>query len=296
MAYKLGNRAMESDSVLVVALDGLDKDLIEEFELENVKQSEFGGIDNKTGISSISTSELFASFITGETHQKHGIKGLNYQKGIKQKLRSFLFPEVLLKNVRGTTRLKNAFNALFDTEDIRPNKSHLESESIFDQIENSKGDFIPSWNPSPYWQALKFPELRSYDVDPKPLEYYWDSYEYQVRKNKLFRPVNKWFDFYMIHFHRPDAHQHFYGDKELSTFDKDKLNALYNEIDELVGKIQEFFQDDYEYIIFMSDHGLPEEDEHNEKAFYSSNKALFPEKEPHITSFKSKILDLNTDR
>jgi hypothetical protein len=284
---------MDRKSVLVVAFDGLDKELIEEFELEHIKQKEFGSIDNKTDISTISTSELFASFITGKTHKKHGIKGLNYQKGIKQKLRSLLFPQTLLDRIRGATRLRNVFDALLDVEDIRPNKSHVETNTLFDKIKNSKADFIPSWNPSPYWQALTFTELREYDVNPKPLDYYWDTYEYSTRKSELFRPVKQWFDFYMVHFHRPDAHQHFYGDKNLSTFDKDKLESLYNETDSLAEEIKNFFEEDYDYIIFMSDHGLPTENEHNENAFYSCNKKLFRDKTPHITDFHDKILDIS---
>lgn len=65
-----------SENVLVVAFDGLDKEWIEEFELENIMQEEFGAIDNQTGMKNIYTSELFASFITGKNPQEHGIDGL----------------------------------------------------------------------------------------------------------------------------------------------------------------------------------------------------------------------------
>lgn len=67
---------MSEGSVLVVAFDGLDKDFIEKFELENIQQKEYSELDNKSGISSIKTSELFASFITGDTWEEHGVQGL----------------------------------------------------------------------------------------------------------------------------------------------------------------------------------------------------------------------------
>jgi hypothetical protein len=55
------------NKTLIIAFDGLDYELIQEFGLETIPQREFGKIDNTTGITSIVTYELFASFITGKT-------------------------------------------------------------------------------------------------------------------------------------------------------------------------------------------------------------------------------------
>lgn len=96
----------------------------------------------------------------------------------------------------------------------------------------------------------------------------------------------------MVHIFRPDLHQHCYGDPNLSTYDENKLKNLYNETDELAERILEYFEEDYDKIIFMSDHGLPTETEHNENAFYSCNEELFHNKTPHITDFHDKILQL----
>ena len=96
----------------------------------------------------------------------------------------------------------------------------------------------------------------------------------------------------MCHLHRTDHHQHQYGDPSISTYDEEKLQDLYEETDDLAGRIVGFFEEDYDYIIFMSDHGLPTEKEHNENAFYSCNKELFGDETPHITDFHDKILEL----
>jgi len=64
-------------STLIVAFDGLDIDLIRRYDCETfLEMDEFGTVDNNTGITTRYTSELFASFITGETHEKHGVTGL----------------------------------------------------------------------------------------------------------------------------------------------------------------------------------------------------------------------------
>lgn len=64
----------------MVALDGLDYELIKEFGLGNIKQDEFSKMDKQTGMNSVKTSELFASFITGKTNESHGVKGLKRRK------------------------------------------------------------------------------------------------------------------------------------------------------------------------------------------------------------------------
>lgn len=65
---------------------------------------------------------------------------------------------------------------------------------------------------------------------------------------------------------------------------------MYKETDKLAGKIKKkALQKGYEKIIFMSDHGLPTEEGHNENAFYSSNKQLFGDEKPRITDFRDEL-------
>jgi predicted AlkP superfamily pyrophosphatase or phosphodiesterase len=100
----------------------------------------------------------------------------------------------------------------------------------------------------------------------------------------------------MCHFHRVDQFQHYYGDESIGRFDQDKLLDLYRETDELASNIkQKALSAGYDCIIFMSDHGLPTEDQHNKQAFYSSNIELFGDDTPHITDFHDKILELTDD-
>jgi hypothetical protein len=289
---------MGDNSVLVIAFDGLDKELIEKFNLQNVKQHEYGDIDNKTGMSIIKTGELFASFITGKTYEEHGVKGLRpVNIALKDRIIDKLFPTALLQNLRGATRLQDTLKTALNYRDTRADKHDLKTDTLFEEIENSKALFVPSYNRTPFSRAhgTGF-ELRNLLVEEKPSGYIWDLHEYPGRKEKLFRPINKWYDFTMVHFHRPDAHQHFYGDKNIGSghdlYDEEKLKKLYKETDELAGKILDYFQDDYSYIIFMSDHGLPTEKAHNENAFYSCNKELFGDNTPKITEFHDKIIEL----
>lgn len=92
-----------SDNLVIIAFDGADKELIEEFNLESIKQKEFGAIDNSSGIKYRYTCELFASFITGETYEKHGVIKLRKtdKNPLRRSLTGGLVPRYLVKNFRG---------------------------------------------------------------------------------------------------------------------------------------------------------------------------------------------------
>ena len=278
------------NSVLVVAFDGLDKELIEDFELENIPQKDFGLIDNDTGTHRRKTSELFTCFVTGETHREHGVRKL------KKLDDPFLKKsESLIQKMPGSIKFKGLREAIYSsvlhTEKRAYNRTDYDINTMFDHIENSKALNIPGYNPSPYWSKLGTGgQFGEHDVEKNSRWKYWDEHEYSRRRHELFRPVNQWFDLCMMHFHRVDVHQHFYGND--IHFDRKRLKKLYRETDELAKDIIEYFEDSYDTIIFMSDHGLPEGDQHNKNAFYSCNHELFGDKKPHITDFKAKILSL----
>lgn len=278
-------------SVLVIAFDGLDKDLIEQFELEDIKLDEYGGIDNNTEMTKRKTSELFASFITGENHVEHGIKGLNKWDQPRGKIIDYTLPKYLLQNVRGFHKIKKVLEEVLNTHQRFFDRRDITSETLFDKIDNSKALDIPSYNPSPFWVNNTQIRLSESSLKKENLEYFWDEWEFERRKRNLFRPINTYFDLTMAHFHRPDIHQHRYGDKDIN-YDERRLRELYKETDKLAKKIIDFFEDEYDTIIFMSDHGLPTETQHNENAFYSCNKELFGDKTPKITDFHDKILNL----
>lgn len=271
---------------LVVALDGMDKQLIEEFELEFLTSLNFGTIDNHTEVSDIKTSELFASFITGSNHEEHGIDGLMYDPNPRK--RGFL-DSILPENQRGKVRgLQYIYRSLKAIMNIGEKKiydeSHLEASTLFDEIDNSRAMFVPSYNPSPFWVIRAGIKPLEYGFTPSEVVQHYDTREWRFRKNSLESELDFMVrPFLMCHFHRPDLHHHMYGDPDLQ-FDKKRLRKLYLELDEFCSNIYQKAQSaGYQNIIFMSDHGLPEGHSHNKNAFYSTNMDLDGPK--HITEF-----------
>lgn len=287
------------NSVLVIAFDGMDYELMQEFGCDTLTgMEEFGRIDNDTGISSRVTSELFTSFITGELPNDHGVKGVKKwsDQKIGRLIESLPHQPLVDRNWPGATRFQNALKHLLDVEKVAYNHSDYPQETLFDRIENSKSLNVPGYNPSPYWSKFSVQnKLAVHDVDPTPAWKQWDRYEYRRRRHQLFRRVNTYLDFLMAQFHRVDTHQHWYGTSELEDhYDEERMRKLYGEIDALAGDIIEFFESEFDTIIFMSDHGVPEGDDHNKQAFYSCNKSLFGNSVPHITDFHDKILMLES--
>jgi hypothetical protein len=291
-----------NNNVLVAALDGLDKELIDEFALKNIKQEKYGFIDNKSDMKKLKTSELFASFITGVNWEKHGLVGIGkYPDTLGGSLVEIIDRPYLQKNIPGFYRLKNIAKGIFDIDQkTRYSKEHLEEEPIFEKIEYSRAMFVPSYNPGILWEAADDFEANRLGYSVERNAKYWDKRAYEPRKkefrsdleNDIVSPLK----LLMVHFHRPDIYHHPYGDVGSNNleFDRDKLRKMYLEIDEFCKEIRnKASKAEYEYIIFMSDHGLPNQSGHNENAFYSCNRELFGEDEtPHITDFHDKILEL----
>jgi len=284
---------MANEKVLVVAFDGMDKELIEQFGLENITQEEFGRIDNTTGIYRRMTSELFASFITGETHEEHGIKDLKTSVSKRNRFLKWLFPKPILDYVKGTHTLREVLMDNNGKEELKYTKNDLEIDTIFEKIDASLPLYIPSYNPSMYWlSGIPHNVIKYFNHERFEKEARHDT-ELRLEKGSATQPAffdvtKKFWDFIMLHLHDPDGFQ----DTKIGNLEEE-----YKRLDEIAGRILEEYSD--WTVIFMSDHGRPLEGagphDHNENAFYSCNKELFGEKTPHITSFYDKIMDLTNE-
>jgi hypothetical protein len=273
--------------VLVVAFDGMDKELVEEFSPSNIIQEEFGSIDNSTGISKRMTSELFASFITGKTYESHGVKGLS--KPDKKWKEDFLNSKIVdyaRNNVRGFHRVHQTLKAALRYNSYHYTKDDIQEKTLFDEINASLPLYVPSYNPDPYWSAgipHKFfnnlpnqEAINSARRDTQRRLHFGSS-----NSPAFFDITPEFWDFIMLHLHDPDVfHDTYTGD----------LEEEYNRLDEIAGQILEFIPDSWT-VIFMSDHGkmMNEKFEHNTNAFYSCNKELFSTEEPKITDFYQKL-------
>lgn len=273
-------------SVLIVAFDGLDKELIDEYGCDTVKQTEFGTINNTEGITSIVTSELFASFITGTNWKHHGVIGLkrpynDYLAKIESLNRSYWFRKFF--GIRRAIYQNIPFiNGNFRKYD----KTDLAVDTFFESIPDSIAIDVPSYNIG--YNIDFMPTLSRLGIEAAERDL--NRFE-NCKRSELFEAIEEEHDLVMAHFHKPDHIHHWYWE----VGKMDKVEQTYHEMNVFAKEILEQAEGNYDTIIFMSDHGLPDVesgDGHNENAFYSCNHELFPDRTPHITDFHDKILEL----
>jgi hypothetical protein len=281
---------MSDFPLLIVAFDGLDSELVRDFDLENLTQDEHGEIDNNTGMFSRITSEEFAALVTGETYKEHGISELEkYQNSnrlvqkIEDKVKGTKLG-VKTRKLRKVLYLNLEILGLNNFERRKWYNKDLPSENLFNKIDLSKPLFVPSYNPDLEWLS-GFPNIglkyghRIDDLKKK-------ARENTERRLEKFENVSvDFWNLVFLHLHDPDTIQHY-------TENKEELRKEYERLDEIAGEIVEEYGDTCE-IVFLSDHGMPVDGYkgHNKNAFYSTNFESFPNSKPHITEFYDLILN-----
>lgn len=282
-----------TENILVVAFDGMDRELIEEFDLENIPQEEFGGIDDNSGVYRRMTSELFASFITGETYEEHGVKGLiQYENSRNAEILEKIVPLSIVDKYRGLRTLRDMLEAIFDPgERLKYTKEDIKADTLFEKIDASLPLYVPNYSPDVHWLIGNPHDISKYYRDERFVNEARRMTERRLHGGTSNQPgffdvTKDFWDFIILHLHDPEGFQ----DLGIGDFEED-----YKRLDEIAGEILEEYGDDWT-VIFMSDHGRPERENkfkgHNRNAFYSCNRELFGDKTPHITDFHDKILEL----
>lgn len=273
---------MTENSVLVVAFDGADKKVMEEMELENIKQEEFGSIDNSEGIFKRSTTELFVSFITGKKFQDHGVRGIGrWNNRIIDNFENYSENYWALRKFSGLR--KNFYENFTPFKRTGYGKNFYEQETLFEKIEASECLWVPGYDFTLQngGYALKEHGLEAAIKQQNAVNDY--------KQNRLLDVIKKDNNFVMAHFHKIDHFHHWFWE----VGNEEKAWEAYREADKYGGAVKEkALKNGFDYVIFMSDHGLPTEAQHNENAFYSCNRELFGDQTPHITDFHDKILEL----
>ncbi len=277
-------------SILIVAFDGLDYDLIEEYGCNTIKQDEFGGIDNQTDIAIQVTSELFASFLTGKTWREHGIIGLDIYRNETLESLERLNKYKIFRKFSGLRKRFYKHIPFLDGSRRHVTQEDYDSPTFLDTIEDSIAIGVRSYSKGYKNKVMQILQDHSLEEAEEELERFE-----KCKRIELYDALEEKYNLIMAHFHKPDHIHHWYWE----VGKMDKVEETYHEMDELAKDIKEKAEaNDFDTIIFMSDHGLPnvEHGGHNENAFYSCNHELFPDTTPHITDFHEKILELTNSK
>lgn len=277
--------------IFILALDGLEYDLVKLWNLLGLRQKTCGKIklSKEYYISTRSpltkmvevtpyTPIVWASFITGLPPRKHGIRQMITYGNFLNKLRN----APLIRNIKAKRKILWKMG-------LKPrlvSKKDLSTKTLFDLINPSIAIDIPAYNESTEYH---YRLLRAFSKDGivKYEKEVWNIFN--ERKAKLFREIIKPWKLFMVYFKITDLLGHLYVCKNPS-----KLSLVYKEVNKLAKTLQHMVSTDTIFLI-VSDHGvIPSADgvtgTHSDHAFWSLNMKI-SWKPKDIIDFYPKILE-----
>lgn len=285
--------------VIILGIDAIEYDLIEKWDLKNLKQKEYG----KTILSLPSGQEpateiIWPCFITGKEPNEMGYSSLNiYSKFLKTFIPLIspvidkLFIDTKTKNkiqkIQGILYLHYLFIILLKKIGLihKPTKDDIKAVTIFD---NKKIKSIHLH--IPVLDKDAFPEYRK-DIGKvisekvhHPIIEIKQKKEFTQRSREVYDIIkkNNW-QLFMQYFFVLDGVQHiFYRNPK-------KIAHFYLMFDEFIKKVEELI-DDETLLLIVSDHGV-KKGIHTSYGFYSINKKLGL-KNPKLIDFREKIEEI----
>jgi predicted AlkP superfamily phosphohydrolase/phosphomutase len=273
--------------ILILALDALEYDLVEKWDLKNLKQKEYGKVilPIKPG-EEPATPAMWLSFITGKEPELHNVTlrvkwknpiidyfskkfgRLSEGKKRKDERVHFFWPGKLL-------RLLGFKKKMIDRGDIK-------FSTIFDETK-SIAISVPSYNEDKINYEIVKDMMNALGKDasiPKQIVEDKIRIAFLKRKRRLINAIRGDWELLMTHFFILDIIQHTF------FYDQKKIRKYYEEIDSIIGKIKKKLPNNV-LILIVSDHGQ-KRGIHTDYGFYSLNKKLCL-KNPKMTEFKDII-------
>lgn len=280
--------------VFILALDGLEYNLVEEFDLKGIKQREYGKVDISM-FKELATPIIWASFITGLPPQKHGLGIRVWNNLVIEKLRE-LSIKMKLDRIKGKGKVLTSLGfkrSIFEDrgafyERIVEEFRHRNLRTLFDVIPSAKALSVP---PYQKWISRETSFLMKEALEnEKRIEAFenhvWDIFECKRKEYKKAIREDEW-NLFMVHFMFMDLLGHIYAGNLTKMFGiYAQAEQLVEEVKKIVGKKT--------FLLVVSDHGMKPigkgmYGDHSDHGFYSSSVKLSLVN-PKITDFFPLII------
>ena len=285
---------MTIDKILILGVDALEHDLVEKWNLKNLKQKEYGKthlpLTKEDGYfyTEPSTTIMWPSFITGLPPKKHGIDTIKiypfqplyklYLKISTPSTEDHLTPIATQKTLK-----RKILDRISKTLPGRePCRNDIKTSTIFD-IPDSIHLHIPVYDNNAY------PKYKKRIVDAIENKAYTPIFEmmckreFNQRTKEVFEWLEKTWTLFMQYFFTLDGVQHaFYNNPK-------KIAKFYLMFDQFVKKLRKKINNKT-LLLIISDHGQ-KRGIHTPYGFYSTNIPLGLEK-PKLTDFRWKIEEI----
>jgi len=264
--------------VLILALDGLEYDLVIRWRLRNLMQVRYGVFksDISPHFKKPHTPMLWASFITGKDPKEHGVDEWWRWNPLLEKIR-WLPP---FKWIKGKRRLLEKLGIK-----PKPSLKTLNIETIFDIVKPSIAIDVPTWSMDVSKRFRMIESIMKKNVDAL-IENVWKRHREKVEE--LYNSLDKEWRLLMVWFDIADILGHV-----CISMCRPQLLKCYLELDRLVKNLRDRLDSDT-FILVVSDHGMkPMPDgtgDHSEYGFWSINRDYSWFNPQRITDFYHLIL------
>jgi len=261
--------------ICILALDALEYDLVEEFDLKNIKQLEYGKIDVSM-FKDLITPIVWGSFISGLPPEKHGLDinaVQHWHSFVIDKLR-YLSIKMKLDQIKNKGRIleRLGFERKFVYDEMMAQFKNRKIKTFFDIVPKAKAFSVP---PYQKWIERETQQLFSQAMQKnkiKPFEQrVWNIFE--QKRNECIKIIQEgnW-NLFMAHFMFTDLLAHFY------VGNLTKMFGIYLKAEELVEDVKKIIGDET-LLLVVSDHGMKTfgkgiYGDHSDHGFYSSNVQL----------------------
>jgi len=282
--------------VCILALDALEYDLVEEFDLKNIKQQEYGKID-VTIFKHLATPIIWASFITGLPPEKHGLDRETipqWNNLVIDKLR-WLSTKMQLGRIKGKGKILEflGFEHRAFYEKTLEEFKKRKLQTLFSVIPNSEALSVPpyqKWIDSETQLLLKQAVEKEEKIGTFE-QHIWSIFE--QKRDKCIKNIREgnW-NLFMTHFMFTDLLGHLYAGNLTKMF------GVYIRAEQLVEDVKKIIGDET-LLLVVSDHGMKTfgkgiYGDHSNHGFYSSNVQLNLVN-PKITDFFNVIVKTLTE-
>jgi hypothetical protein len=274
------------ERVCILAYDGLDIELVEKFNLPNLKQEEYGKIDI-SDFEKIATPILWGSFITGENLEPYFTekKGSMFLRNIFRVPYQFIKKNISAKltvSIRKRLEKVGILQEVTGEISLRNVTRDLNRKTIFDLTDDSLGLNIPSYNLNRKPKCSMKDKIEGVLSDSDYWDNVWDCFD--ETKRELLNNLDR--DLVMAWFCPADWIGHIWrGDMEI-------MQKTYRILDNFAEMVKEKFDG---WILIAADHGMKPLGRFGDHTnlnygFYSSNRKLGLNA-PKLTDFYGIIRD-----
>lgn len=279
--------------VCILALDALEYDLVEKFDLKGIKQVEYGKID-VTMFEELATPIIWASFITGQPPEKHcvNLKPVSRWKNpLLQRLREF-FIKVKLNKIKRKGKIFKlfGFQEMSYHERIVKDFENHNSTTMFDIVPDAVALSVPPYRRwiDPETSSIMRQALENVEQVDYLEDHVWGVFERKKKRCLTLLREPQW-NLFMVHFMFTDLLGHVFAGNLTKMF------RVYAEAEKLVEEVSEIVGKETPLLI-VSDHGMKPigqgiYGDHSDHGFYSSNLQLGL-RNPKITDFFDLILKI----